>query len=219
SRLELRSRPGGRAGPVARRDAGVDDPVAAARVQLRGHPEGLERVRELGLRRPGGGPPQACRGGDGARAGARAARELPRRRLVGGDRRDAARLAVAARARRRARARLRLRPAPPLHRRVLLRRARRVDAARLARRGAAGERGVSMSDYVAGGVEEGLVPRTTEARNARDVRAIVPRRRGPGVAFWGMAMLIASEATLFGTFIGTYYYLRFTDIHWPPPGT
>jgi cytochrome c oxidase subunit III len=25
--------------------------------------------------------------------------------------------------------------------------------------------------------------------------------------------------TLFGTFIGTYYYLRFTDPRWPPPGT
>ena len=32
-------------------------------------------------------------------------------------------------------------------------------------------------------------------------------------------MLVASEATLFGTFIGTYYYLRFTSVHWPPPGT
>ena len=36
---------------------------------------------------------------------------------------------------------------------------------------------------------------------------------------WGMAMLVASEATLFGTLIGTYYYLRFVDLHWPPPGT
>jgi heme/copper-type cytochrome/quinol oxidase subunit 3 len=34
-----------------------------------------------------------------------------------------------------------------------------------------------------------------------------------------MAMLIASEVTLFGTFIGTYYYLRFENAHWPPPGT
>jgi heme/copper-type cytochrome/quinol oxidase subunit 3 len=32
-------------------------------------------------------------------------------------------------------------------------------------------------------------------------------------------MLIASEATLFGTFIGSYYYLRFENAHWPPPGT
>ncbi len=45
------------------------------------------------------------------------------------------------------------------------------------------------------------------------------RPRGPRVSVWGMAMLVASEATLFGTFIGTYYYLRFTDLKWPPPGT
>jgi len=36
---------------------------------------------------------------------------------------------------------------------------------------------------------------------------------------WGMAMVVASEATLFGTFIGTYFYLRFVDHHWPPPGS
>ena len=76
-----------------------------------------------------------------------------------------------------------------------------------------------MADYVAGGVPERLVPRTTEARNAEDARDLVARRRGPSVAFWGMAMLVASEVTLFGTFIGTYYYLRFTNVHWPPPGT
>jgi cytochrome c oxidase subunit III len=76
-----------------------------------------------------------------------------------------------------------------------------------------------MTDYVAGGVPEPLVPRTTEARNARDVAALAGRRRGPSVAFWGMAMLVASEVTLFGTFIGSYYYLRFSDPRWPPAGT
>ena len=76
-----------------------------------------------------------------------------------------------------------------------------------------------MADYVAGGVPERLVPHTTEARNGREAAALVGRRRGPGVAFWGMAMLVASEATLFGTFIGSYYYLRFSTPHWPPPGT
>lgn len=45
------------------------------------------------------------------------------------------------------------------------------------------------------------------------------RGGGPSVAFWGMAMLVASEATLFGTFIGSYYYLRFGTPHWPPTGT
>ena len=57
------------------------------------------------------------------------------------------------------------------------------------------------SDYVAGGVQ------------------VPERRRGPSPAFWGMAMLVASEATLFGTFIGTFYYLRFESPHWPPLGT
>ena len=59
-----------------------------------------------------------------------------------------------------------------------------------------------MSDYVAGGVPERRVP-----------------RGGPGLALWGMAMLIASEATLFGTFIGSYYDLRFSTHQWPPAGT
>ena len=59
-----------------------------------------------------------------------------------------------------------------------------------------------MSDYVAGGMAERRVP-----------------RGGSGLAVWGMAMVVASEVTLFGTFIGTYYYLRFTNVHWPPPGT
>jgi cytochrome c oxidase subunit III len=75
------------------------------------------------------------------------------------------------------------------------------------------------SDYVAGGVPERLVPRTTDARDPREVAVVTGRRRGPSVAFWGMAMLVASEVTLFGTFIGTYYYLRFESAHWPPPGT
>ena len=37
--------------------------------------------------------------------------------------------------------------------------------------------------------------------------------------WWGMAILIASEATLFGCFLGTYFYLRVHALHWPPPGT
>ena len=39
-RLEPLSRRAGRAGPVARRHARVDDPLAAAPLQLRGHPDG-----------------------------------------------------------------------------------------------------------------------------------------------------------------------------------
>jgi cytochrome c oxidase subunit III len=36
--------------------------------------------------------------------------------------------------------------------------------------------------------------------------------------WWGMAVFVASEATLFGTLIGSYFDLRFKAHHWPPPG-
>jgi cytochrome c oxidase subunit III len=52
-----------------------------------------------------------------------------------------------------------------------------------------------------------VVPRTTDAQ-----RASKP------AAWWGMIILIASEATLFGAFVGTYYYLRFNTVVWPPDG-
>jgi heme/copper-type cytochrome/quinol oxidase subunit 3 len=34
--------------------------------------------------------------------------------------------------------------------------------------------------------------------------------------WWGMAIFVATEATLFGTMMGTYLYLRFHNAHWPP---
>jgi cytochrome c oxidase subunit III len=50
----------------------------------------------------------------------------------------------------------------------------------------------------------------------------LPRRRPAPVArpngWWGMAIFVASEATLFGALLGTYYYLRFKALNWPPPG-
>lgn len=74
-----------------------------------------------------------------------------------------------------------------------------------------------MSDYVAGGVPEGMVPRTSEARNAREVALVVQRRRRPSAAFWGMTMFLASEGTLLAAMIASYYYLRFSTAVWPPP--
>jgi cytochrome c oxidase subunit I+III len=37
-------------------------------------------------------------------------------------------------------------------------------------------------------------------------------------AWWGMVILIASEATLFAALIGTYFYLRFKSPTWPQEG-
>jgi cytochrome c oxidase subunit III len=46
----------------------------------------------------------------------------------------------------------------------------------------------------------------------------VSRRESKPAAWWGMVILIAAEATLFGAFVGTYYYLRFNTAVWPPDG-
>jgi heme/copper-type cytochrome/quinol oxidase subunit 3 len=34
-----------------------------------------------------------------------------------------------------------------------------------------------------------------------------------------MALFVGTEATLFGTLVGTYVYLRAQAVQWPPPGT
>jgi cytochrome c oxidase subunit III len=36
--------------------------------------------------------------------------------------------------------------------------------------------------------------------------------------WWGMVVFVATEATLFGTLIGSYYDLRFKTPEWPPAG-
>lgn len=36
--------------------------------------------------------------------------------------------------------------------------------------------------------------------------------------WWGMLLFVLSEATVFGSLIGTYYYLDFHVAHWPPTG-
>jgi heme/copper-type cytochrome/quinol oxidase subunit 3 len=44
----------------------------------------------------------------------------------------------------------------------------------------------------------------------------IPRTRPNG--WYGMVVLVATEAALFGTLLATYAYLRFYDPRWPPPG-
>ncbi len=75
-----------------------------------------------------------------------------------------------------------------------------------------------MSDFTVDDRTERLLPRTAGPRNARGVATVEPQRRGLPVGVWGMAMVAASEVTLFGTFVGSYYYLRFGSAQWPPDG-
>ena len=44
-----------------------------------------------------------------------------------------------------------------------------------------------------------------------------PRVAKPN-SWWGMVLFVATEATLFGTLIGSYYDLRFRTQPWPPAG-
>lgn len=46
----------------------------------------------------------------------------------------------------------------------------------------------------------------------------IPRRMSFPAGWWGMLMLIASETMLLGSFIATYFYLRFKAPVWPPHG-
>jgi heme/copper-type cytochrome/quinol oxidase subunit 3 len=46
----------------------------------------------------------------------------------------------------------------------------------------------------------------------------VAARRGLPAAWWGMAMVVAAEATLIAMMIGTYFFLRFKNVAWPPHG-
>lgn len=73
-------------------------------------------------------------------------------------------------------------------------------------------------DFVGGERPLGQVPRTSQATGTAAVTRAVSQRYGPPTAWWGWAAFIASEATLFGCLIGTYYYLRFDTPVWPPQG-
>jgi heme/copper-type cytochrome/quinol oxidase subunit 3 len=43
-------------------------------------------------------------------------------------------------------------------------------------------------------------------------------RRGVPASLLGMGTFVAAEAALFAMMVGTYFYLRFKNLHWPPPG-
>jgi cytochrome c oxidase subunit I+III len=45
-----------------------------------------------------------------------------------------------------------------------------------------------------------------------------PARERFPLGWWGAAMLIATEAALFGMMVGAYFYLRFKAPSWPPHG-
>jgi heme/copper-type cytochrome/quinol oxidase subunit 3 len=62
------------------------------------------------------------------------------------------------------------------------------------------------------------VTRSTEATSAVAAAYAARRRQSQPTGWWGMALFVATEATLFGTVIATYFYLRFKSAQWPAAG-
>ncbi len=62
------------------------------------------------------------------------------------------------------------------------------------------------------------VTRSMEATRAGLAARVERSRRSVPSGWWGMALLIASEFTLFGSLIASYFYLRFQVSAWPPAG-
>lgn len=59
--------------------------------------------------------------------------------------------------------------------------------------------------------------RSMDATDEAAVRAVERRRVASPNGMWGMYLLIATEATLLLSMVGTYHYLRFENAQWPPP--
>jgi cytochrome c oxidase subunit 3/cytochrome c oxidase subunit I+III len=62
------------------------------------------------------------------------------------------------------------------------------------------------------------VPQSGHATTSPEAAAVARQRRGVPTGVWGILIFLASETALFGTLIGTYFYLQFRSVHWPPPG-
>lgn len=64
----------------------------------------------------------------------------------------------------------------------------------------------------------GLPTRSATAQGPIAAATVARRRVAQPNGWWGMALFLCAEATLFGTVIATYFYLDFNSRHWPPPG-
>jgi heme/copper-type cytochrome/quinol oxidase subunit 3 len=77
------------------------------------------------------------------------------------------------------------------------------------------DRGLAL-EGAAGGMSE--IPRSMEAGGPYTAAAVDRSRRAMPSGWWGTLLFLCSEATLFGLLIASYFYLRFYNAHWPPPG-
>lgn len=62
------------------------------------------------------------------------------------------------------------------------------------------------------------IPRSMEATTSPAAAAVERQRRTLPRGIWAIALVIATEFTLFASLIATYFYLRFRADEWPPSG-
>src|SRR3954453_9222025 len=62
------------------------------------------------------------------------------------------------------------------------------------------------------------IPRSMEAVPPISAAEVERQRRTMPRGVWAIALVIATEFTLFGSLIATYFYLRFRTDTWPPDG-
>jgi heme/copper-type cytochrome/quinol oxidase subunit 3 len=62
------------------------------------------------------------------------------------------------------------------------------------------------------------ITRSAHAEGPPGVAAVARRRLAQPNGWWGMALFLCSETTLFGTLLATYFYLDFNSQSWPPAG-
>ena len=62
------------------------------------------------------------------------------------------------------------------------------------------------------------VTRSSQATGAAAAARVARARRSLPNGWWGMLLLLCAEATLFGTLIASYAYLRLQTPAWPPAG-
>lgn len=62
------------------------------------------------------------------------------------------------------------------------------------------------------------VPRSMEVAGPGAVEAVDRERRAQASGWWAVALVVATEATLFACLIATYFYLRFRTSEWPLGG-
>jgi heme/copper-type cytochrome/quinol oxidase subunit 3 len=62
------------------------------------------------------------------------------------------------------------------------------------------------------------VTRSTAAFTAAAAGRVARQRVTQPNGYWGMALFLCAEATLFGTLIASYFYLDFGAHQWPPAG-